>query len=413
MKWDAWSNRTVWKALILCCLPLIAFASCTLFKPTPITRDNALVRVNRWECPDFVDDMDLDSARQGALRSLEYLSRLSPSARFQFGPDTFSAAHVVKSLETFIDIVDSVPTAIELRERIKELFWIYRSVGADGKGKILFTGYYEPVMQGSLVCTEEYQYPIYRRPDDWTRIDLSLFDPQLSGRYVVGRHVRHTVVPYYTRAEIDTVGQLEERGYELAWIADPIGLFFLHIQGSGEVVLEDGTVLKVHYSCSNGHSYRSIGKLLIDEGKIAHEEMSMQRIRTYLMSHPEDIEYVLNHNKSYVFFELVDEGPLGCIEVPLTPGRSIATDTKLFPKGALAFIHTEKPIVAEDGKIRTWIDCSRFVFNQDTGGAIKGPGRVDLFCGKGDYAEIAAGHMKQYGTLYFLVLKDSPSKNFL
>lgn len=403
-----WHNsKTVWNVLIFCCLSLINFSACTLIvKPVPITRETALVKIDPRESLDFFDDMDLASARQGALRSLEYLGRLSPSARFQFGPDTFSTAHVAKSLETFIDIVDSAPTAIELRERIKRLFWIYRSAGTDGKGKILFTGYYEPVMKGSLVRTDEYRYPIYRRPDDWTRINLGLFDPQFSGRYVTGRHVRHTVVPYYTREQIDTTRQLEKKGYELVWVADLIGLFFLHIQGSGEVVLEDGTVLKVHYSCSNGHSYRSVGKLLIDENKIPLEEMSMQRIYAYLMSHPEDIERVLSHNKSYIFFELVDEGPLGCIEVKLTPGRSIATDTRLFPKGALAFIHAEKPIVAEDGTIRAWVDFSRFVLNQDTGGAIKGPGRVDLFCGRGKYAELFSGHMKQYGTLYFLALKD-------
>lgn len=407
MKWCVWSDKTMWERLILLFLPVVTFAACNLVvQPPPITRETALVKIDPSEYPDFVDDMDYSSARQGARQSLEYLKRLSPSARFRFGSDTFSAAHVAKSLEMFLDILNKTPTAAELRECIKELFLVYRSVGNDGNGKILFTGYYEPVMKGSLVRTDEYRYPIYRRPDDWKRINLGLFDSQLAGRYLIGRCDAHAVVPYYTREEIDTIGELEQQGYELAWVSDPIGLFFLHIQGSGEVVLEDGTVLEVHYSCSNGHSYGSIGRLLIDEGKIPLEEISMQRIRGYLESHPEDVDRVLCYNKSYIFFEIVDEGPLGCLEVPLTPGRSIATDTKLFPKGALAFIHTEKPIIAEDGTIRAWIDGSRFVFNHDTGGAIKGPGRVDLFYGKGNYAEIAAGHMKHHGTLYFLVLKD-------
>ena len=402
-----WYSKTMWQGFIFFCFSLTTFAACTLiFKPTPITRETALIRIDPCECPDFIDDMDLASTRQGALRSLEYLKRLPPTVQFQFGPDTFPAAHVARSLETFLDILDSAPTPTELRDRLKELFWIYRSIGADGKGKILFTGYYEPVMRGSLVRTEVYRYPIYRQPDDWTRIDLGLFDLNLSGQYIIGRHREHSVVPYYTRREIDMAGQLKNQGYELVWVRDPIGLFFLHIQGSGEVVLEDGIVLKVHYSCSNGHEYRSIGRLLIDEGKISPEQMSMQRIMAYLKSHPEDVERILSHNQSYIFFEIIDEGPLGSLEVPLTPGRSIATDNKLFPKGSLAFIHTEKPLIAKDGTIRTWIDCSRFVFNQDTGGAIKGAGRVDLFCGKGEYAELVAGHMKQYGALYFLVLKE-------
>jgi membrane-bound lytic murein transglycosylase A len=399
-------SKTMGKGVLLFCFSLVTFAACTLiFKPPPITRKTVLVRIDPCEYPDFIDDRDLVSARQGALQSLQYLRRIPSDVQFQFGPDTFSASHVAKSLEAFLDILDSAPTPIEFRERLKELFWIYRSIGDDGKGKVLFTGYYEPVMRGSLVRTEKYRYPIYRRPDDWTRINLGLFDSNLSGQYIIGRHQKYTVVPYYTRRDIDTAGRLENQGYELVWVRDPIGLFFLHIQGSGEVMLEDGTVLKIHYSCSNGHEYRSIGKLLIDEEKISQEEMSMQRIMTYFTSHPEDVERILSYNQSYVFFEIVDEGPLGCLEVPLTPGRSIATDNKLFPKGALAFIHTEKPIIAADKTIRTWIDCSRFVFNQDAGGAIKGPGRVDLFCGKGKYAELFAGHMKQYGTLYFLVLK--------
>lgn len=131
----------------------------------------------------------------------------------------------------------------------------------------------------------------------------------------------------------------------------------------------------------------------------------MQRIRAYMKNYPEELERVLNHNESYVFFRLVDQGPMGNIEVPLTPGRSVATDRRLFPNGALAFIQTEKPIVSQDRTIESWETFGRFVLNQDTGGAIRGPGRVDLFWGNGPHAETAAGHMKHYGTLYFLVLK--------
>jgi membrane-bound lytic murein transglycosylase A len=396
--------------LFLLCLLVSCVVACTsTLEPPPLTEKRALVRIDPQEYPGFADDMDIASARAGALQSLKYLERLSPTHEFRFGEDTFSAAHIAGSIEKFLDLIDTVPTPAELREHIHEFFLVYRSAGRDKdrKGEVLFTGYFEPVMQGSLARTDEYRYPIYGRPDDWTRIDLGLFDSQLKGRHVTGRHTGHTVVPYYTREEIDTKGKLKKRGYELAWVKDPIGLFFLHIQGSGEIVLEDGNCLKVHYNCSNGRSYRSVGGLLIDENRICVEEMSMQRIRSYLMSNMAELDHVFNHNESYIFFEIVDEGPLGCLGVPLTPGRSIATDTGLFPKGALAFIQTRKPVIAPDGSIREWIDCNRFVFNQDTGAAIKGPGRVDLFCGKGSYADLFAGHMKQNGTLYFLVLKET------
>ncbi len=136
----------------------------------------------------------------------------------------------------------------------------------------------------------------------------------------------------------------------------------------------------------------------------------MQQIRAYLRNHPEEMARVFNHNESYVFFRLVDQGPMGAIEVPLTTGRSVATDLRLFPKGALAFIQTEKPLVSEDGTIQSWETFGRFVLNQDTGGAIRGPGRADLFWGSGPYAETAAGHMKHDGTLYFLVLKQVGGK---
>jgi membrane-bound lytic murein transglycosylase A len=236
-------------------------------------------------------------------------------------------------------------------------------------------------------------------------VNLGLFNPKYAGERIIGRSVNKTLMPYFSRDEIDSKGSLQQKGCELLWVSDRIDLFFLHIQGSGRVLLEEGTVLNVNYDCANGRPYRSIGRLLIEEGSISREEMSMQQIRTYLKNHPEEIERVFNYNQSYVFFRLVDQGPLGNIEVPLTPGRSVATDKRLFPKGALAFIQSEKPFVDEDGTIRSWETFGRFVLNQDTGGAIRGPGRADLFWGSGPYAETAAGHMKHQGKLYFLVLK--------
>jgi membrane-bound lytic murein transglycosylase A len=171
------------------------------------------------------------------------------------------------------------------------------------------------------------------------------------------------------------------------------------------VRLDDGALVRVNYAAANGRPYRSIGKLLIDRGEVSREEMSMQRIRSYLDDHPEQLEEILSHNPSYVFFRIAERGPLGNISVPLTGGRSIATDSRLFPKGALAFIVSEKPVIDEKGKILRWEPFSRFVVNQDTGGAIRGPARVDLFWGEGKIAEIAAGHMKQMGKLFFLVKK--------
>jgi membrane-bound lytic murein transglycosylase A len=191
----------------------------------------------------------------------------------------------------------------------------------------------------------------------------------------------------------------------VAWLDDPVELFFLHVQGSGKVIFEDGQSIHVGYDCSNGRPYRSVGQLLIDEGKISRGEMSMQRLRAYLNENPFEIQRVLNYNPSYIFFKVTPQGPLGSLNVKLTAGRSIALDRKLFPPAALTYVETQKPLSDGFGNIQSWAACLKFMLNQDTGGAIQGPGRADLFWGSGPYAETAAGHLKHPGKLYFLVLR--------
>ncbi|NVM22416.1 MAG: murein transglycosylase A [Desulfobacterales bacterium] len=384
---------------------LLLLAACVPKVKPPVRAPQALVKIQPHQFPYFSDDMWYASLEAAINQSLDYLGRFKPSRSFRFGADKYTASHLAKSLKAFCELIKDTPSAEEIREAIETSFWVYRSVGSDGLGRVLFTGYYEPILQGSLHPSPDYPYPLYKRPDDLVSVRLGLFHPKYAGERIFGRYVNQTVVPYFSREDIDSNGHLREKGCELLWVSDHIDLFFLHIQGSGRVVLEDGTVLRVNYDCSNGRRYRSIGGLLINEGSISWEEMSMQQIRTHLKDHPEEMERILNHNESYVFFKLVDQGPLGAIEVTLTPGRSVATDLRLFPNGALAFVHTEKPLVGEDGIIGSWETFGRFVLNQDTGGVIRGPGRVDLFWGDGPYAETAAGYMKHDGTLYFLVLK--------
>ena len=200
---------------------------------------------------------------------------------------------------------------------------------------------------------------------------------------------------------------LLEKAPVLAWVADPVALFFLQIQGSGKVFLDDGGVLNVHYHSSNGRPYRSIGNLLIQENKIPKALMSMQKIRAYLRAHPGEVDRIFNYNPSYVFFSLEKDGPYGAIRAKLTPGRSIAVDRGIFPMAGIGFIQSQKPVADMNGGEENlkWMPFSRFVSSQDTGGAIKGPGRADIFWGSGPYAEMAAGHLKHPGELYFLVLK--------
>ena len=374
---------------------------------TPPTRENAMERLSSWSYPDFLDDMTYDDLGQSILQSLSYLNKIPADRQFFFGKDRYNTEHMIKSLQLFMDYIQKRPSLQDLEEFIQSNYHIYRSVGRDGKGEVLYTGYYEPLLKGSLVRNEEFRYPIYTRPRDLITIDLSLFHKKFKGERIIGRFTDQTVVPYYDRSEIEADEVLQGKAEVLAWARDPVDVFFLQIQGSGKVQLENGDVFNVHYQTTNGRPYRSIGKLLIDQEKISVTEMSMQKIREYLRNHPDEIDSVLNYNPSYVFFKIEPNGPLGNINVQLTPGRSIALDRRIFPPAALTFIETEKPVIDDTGQIKSWQRLSRFALNQDTGGAIKGPGRADLFWGNGSYAEIAAGHLKHTGKLYFLVWKST------
>jgi membrane-bound lytic murein transglycosylase A len=269
---------------------------------------------------------------------------------------------------------------------------------------MLFTGYYEPLLSCRISADGTFRYPLYRRPDDIIEIDLAQFGPGFPKNRIYGRLDGGKVIPYYSREEIDRKKVLAGRELEILWCSDLVDIYVLQVQGSGKVDLGDGNIISVLYDGQNGRPYTSIGKYLIDTGAITKEKMSMQAIREYLHSYPEKMDEVFSQNQSYVFFRL-DTGPsLGNIGVPLTPGRSIATDSRLFPKGALGLITTQKPIIA-NGVITGWAPFTRFVVNQDTGGAIKGPGRVDLFFGQGSDAELFAGNLQHEGELFFLMRK--------
>jgi membrane-bound lytic murein transglycosylase A len=379
-----------------------------MVKPKPPTRENAMELISSWSYPDFLDDMTYNGLEDSLLQSLSYLNKIPADRQFIFGKDQYNARHMIKSLQHFLDYIKTRPPRQDMKKFIQSDYRIYQSVGRNAEGEVLYTGYYEPFLKGSLVRSDRYRFPIYTRPRDLITINLSLFHKKFRGEKIIGRYTNQSVVPYYDRSEIETGGVLEDKAEVLAWAEDPVDVFFLQIQGSGKVQLENGNVFNVHYQTTNGRPYRSIGKLLIDEEKISVADMSMQKIREYLNNHPEEIDTVLNYNPSYVFFIIEPNGPLGNINVKLTPGRSIALDRRIFPSAALAFIETEKPLIDDAGQIHSWQRFSRFVLNQDTGGAIKGPGRADLFWGNGPYAEIAAGHLKHTGELYFLVLKSTP-----
>jgi membrane-bound lytic murein transglycosylase A len=266
---------------------------------------------------------------------------------------------------------------------------------------MLVPGYYEPELAGSLRRSADYAVPVYGPPGDLFHIDLGAFRDEWEGRSVSGLLRGNRLLPYPDRREIRHGGRL--RGREIAWARDPVELFFVEIQGSGTLRLPDGGELRIGYAGSNGRQYRSIGRLLIDEGHIERERMSMQALRRFLADHPEEIERVLDHNESQVFFRRLDGPPVGNLGVPVTPGRTLAVDQSLLPPAALGFLLTDVPGIDAHGAIRAERPLRRFVLTQDTGGAIRGAERADFFWGRGEEAALRAGLMQHSGRLYFLV----------
>lgn len=364
----------------------------------------------RGHLPVFRDDLDRDSLHRAIRRSLEFLQRLPRDRLVGEWPRKITGDDIKESLLLFMARLELLGTPQALRRFIGAKFDVFGSGGERGDGNVLFTGYYQPVISGSLVETEEFRLPIYGRPKDLLELEVPNSAPESQAEKLVGRMDGGRFVSYFSRYEIDGLGRIRGRGYEIAWTKDPLDLFFLHIQGSGLLRLPDGRLVPLNYAGSNGRPYTSIGRLLAESGKVVPEKLTMQRLRRYLKDHPEERDALLARNESYVFFRFGDGGPLGSLEVPLTPGRSIATDPRIFPKGALAFVISQRPVLGARGDVVRWRPFSRFVLNQDQGSAIQGPGRVDLYFGSGSEAGLAAGAMRSPGKLYFLLQKQGPRR---
>jgi len=353
--------------------------------------------------PIFRDDMDFEFLALAIRRNLSYLKRLDPQKVFYYGPHQFTCRQVLHCQEAFLDLISKRLTPDQLNKEIRMRFRIYRASGRAGNKKILFTAYHEPVFDASLTPDDTFRYPLYRKPGDLLRLDLSPFDEKLRGESIVVRIRDNRVLPYFTRYQIETEKVLEGKDLEIAWLKNPIDVHLLHIEGCGRLRLPHGKTIFVSYQASNGLPYRSFGRYLLEKGFLAPAQMSIENIRRFLSNHPGILHNVLNHNDSYIFFQKVKQGSLGSINVPLTIGRSLALDARLFPRGALAFISCRKPFVNSQGQVTGWTQFSRFVLNQDTGSAIKGAGRADLFFGSGPYAEAAAWNLRHYGDLHVLM----------
>ncbi len=280
---------------------------------------------------------------------------------------------------------------------IEQRFTPKQLLTEDGAEQGLITGYYEPLLQGSYQQDAHYRYPLYGPPDGLLTVDLSSLYPELKDKRVRARIEGNKVLPYYSRAEIQS-DDAPLKGNELLWVSDRDALFFLQIQGSGRVQLPNGKIIGAGYANQNGHPYVSVGKLLIQREELEREDVNLFSIKKWLKDNPEAAQDLLNDNPSYVFFILrddINEGPIGSMNIPITAERSLAIDPKVVPLGTAMWIVTTFPDEQNS-------PLNQLVFAQDTGGAIKGRLRADLFWGTGSVAEQRAGKMKQQGELYIL-----------
>ena len=320
------------------------------------------------------DDKDIQSLQEALENSLRYLER--PGLRESEAPDGLKlpVRRLLATLRDFKAALARWGLSPELQRYLMQHYEFYES-------GILLTAYFTPQLRGSRRPSPRYRHPLYLPPPD----------------------LNASAGPYYTREEIDYHGALAQRSLAWLWVDDPIELYFLHVQGSGSVQLEDGTLIRVEYAADNGHAYRSIGKLLAREHGLAAEEVSMQRITRLLREEPDAIRRVFSHNPRYIFFREAPQGVRGSLGVPLTAERSAAADPLYWPPAGIAVLSSEQPRFDSAGVLQAWQPFMRLVFFHDSGAAIKGRRRLDLFMGGGSSAALAAGHMNRPGRLYLLL----------
>jgi len=389
---------------------------------TPKPQGLMLAPVAADNMPIFKDDEDRANFLLALDRQLVWLGKQPNDKTWNLAGQTVTRSRMVSTLKRFRELwVLFADKPEQLARFISAEFAVFRFEW-NGSPDVLITGYHAPVFAGSLKRSETYRYPLYARPRDLVAIKPSLFPEKflkagdkLRGDKVMARldGKKGRVVPYYTREQIDKQDVLAGRGLELVYLSDYFDQFTFQVQGGGFVKLDSGGYLKLAYAGKNGRPYTSIGRLLVDEGIIPEEEISMQAISTYFGEHPEEVERVCFVNESYVFYasdgkvipELgLEHYPPGVLGFPVTPRRSIATDKHYFPGGMLAFVQGAQRTLA--GETAAF---SAFVLDQDTGGAIR-KNHIDFFQGAGDEAQTKAGLLlDEQGRVFFLLLKEEPA----
>jgi membrane-bound lytic murein transglycosylase A len=378
-------------------IPLLA-AACRLTpdyaRPLP-PGAAALIEVGPGEHrPDFASQVyERDQILPALDRSIAWMQR--PSSQEHFPIEGVTHERALASLVRFREILVDTDDPILFARRVDAEFTLYKSAGWNGRGGgVLFTGYCTPILRGSLTAHGEYRHPLYSLPPDLVK--------GARGE-ILGRQTASGVEPYPTRHAIEASALLEGRELELVWLADPIDAYIAHVNGSAFVELEpelgNAEMLRLGYAGKNGREYRSLGKALVESGHLGADEVSLASIRRWSRKNPGEVQAFLDRNESYVFFTPIQDTPRGSLNLPVEPGRTLATDKTIFPRGAIVYVDTNY------GE-RRGAQMHRFMFDQDTGGAIRTAGRADMYLGIGPEAETLAGATKAEGQLYYLFLRE-------
>ena len=345
------------------------------------------------EVPDFSADLgDKTPIIEAIGHNLAYMAK--PSSKAHFPVQGITHERVARSLEELRRILKEAKTPEELDRMVREKFDVYISVGWDGSGTVLFTGYCSPVFEASRTRTGEFIHPLYKLPEDLAKGP----DGEPLGR----RKPDGAMEPYPTRAEIEKGRLLDGKGLELVWLKDKFEAYIVHIQGSAILKLSDGAEMMVGYAGKTDRKYVSVGEELVKDGKISRSEKSLKTIWEYFKAHPEELDEYLHRNESYVFFQEISGGPYGSLNVPVTAWRTLATDKRIFPRASVCFVDTRVP-VGYKGVTRPF---RQFMLDQDTGGAIRSAGRADIYMGVGNDAMDLAGRTQSEGRLYYLFVKE-------
>jgi membrane-bound lytic murein transglycosylase A len=377
-------ERNIGKVFMLGLIFIAILSSgCALFKKRPLLvpkepGDTLVEITDPRRLPSFQDDYSKNTLLQSIDNSLAYFKRVKTNP-YGFHMADFSHRDLEDTLRLFQEGLLSNRDPDEFNKFVIENFRVFQAIGREYEGQVHFTGYGTPIYDGSLTPSGEFRYPLYKMPADFRK-------------------------PYYTRREIEERDLL--RGNELAYLKSKLDVYLIHVQGSAQLRLPSGEKVYLGYAADSGHKYNSIGRMLVMDGKIPEDELTLTTLIRYFEQHPYELDDYLKRNDRYIFFKIVNYAvPHGSIGVPVTPMRSIATDKKVFPAGGLAFAVIEQRKPKKFGWLRKKgeIEKSFFVLDQDTGSAIQTPARADVYFGIGDQAMFEAGNLNTHGQLYYLL----------